>query len=223
MALLIAACLGAWWSDRRLQVLEDRLTEVERLGPKVDGFRQEVEKDLSRVKEIQEGIAALEKGVAPLAKLDKSMDALTEQMGKDVAPEVAKISDIVTGLASTSSQLKAVAEAVATTRTQIADKLDKQGTETAAELANEAKGLAAVAKELQGLTEAQTGVLVEVAKLQTQMQAIADAQGSLAGTADEVKMLTAHLEDLEKAVESLGKQMEDMRKKLSDTKRSGPT
>lgn len=219
LVLLVTAGLTAWWSDTRVQKLEERMTEMELLTPKLDAFRQKVEKDLSRVQDIQEAVATLQKTVAPMAKIDRSLDALSEKVGKDIGPEMAKISDILANLAGASTQLKNVSDTLTTMRQQ----MDKQGTDTAETLTGQSKSLQALATELKAISDAQTGLLTEVTKLAEQLKSISEAQGALAGTVEEVKTLTAQVDELQRSMNSLKKQLDDMQKKLTDTRRTGPT
>lgn len=217
LVLLVAVALSTWWTDQRLQRLEERLTETERLGPKIEGFKQEVEKDLTKVGEIADALTTLQKTVAPLAKMDRSLDALSEKMGKDVAPEVAKISDILTNLATTSSQVKGVSEALATMRQQM-DKIDKQGTDNTATLTEMNKNLQAAIKEV---SDAQADLVAEVAKLETEFKSLGEPQGALSETSDQVKALGIQLNEVQKTLEWLKRQLEDVQRKLPEPRRPG--
>ena len=219
VVLLVTAGLTAWWSDRRLQVLEERMTELELLTPKLEAFKQEVGKDLARVRGIEEAIGTVQKTLGPLAKMDRSMDALSEKVGKEVAPQVEQMTKVVSDLQTANTQLRGEMAAL---QQQLSERMDKQGTVTNEALVGQAKTLQSLATGLQQLSETQTGLLTEITKLEGHLKSLAEAQDMLAGTVDEVKMLAGQLDEVQRAVESLKKQLEDVQKKLVELRRMGP-
>jgi len=217
--LLVAVCLATWWSDRRVAVLEERMLELERLNAKVEGFRQEVGKDLARLRGMEESLGNLQKSLGPMAKIDHNMDVLTEKVSKDVAPDIEKIADLATGLTTTSSQLKALSDSAAASLQLLMDRVGKQGTDTTDALGAQTKSLIALETELKGMSDAQAGLLVELAKLETHLQAMSDTQTNTTNAVDEVKTLAEQISVVQRSVEGLRKQMEDVQRRLPESKK----
>jgi|GEM_PF-5685776 len=222
VVLLIAAGLLWWWSDQRVGQLEQQLTDLGRLEPKLNRLREDMETKLERLWKLEQGIEKLQSTLAPLEKMNLSMNLLAEKVGKDIVPEVAKLTEVLTRLGNTESQLKAVAEALTTTKQQLTDRVDKQSIETGTVLTSQMKKLDALEASLKGIQDAQAGLLTEVAKLEAQLQDIAKTQEGLAESAEKMKTLTEQVDEIQKTVERLRKNMEEVQRKLSDARRSGP-
>ncbi len=203
--LSIGGGLGVWWFEKRFVSLEDRLMELEQLGSRMNQLTHDIKSELSCVEELRKAIEATQKSLAPLVRVDRSLDLLSDKVGNDIAPSTARIPEIASGLANVQTQLKALSGALSTTQKNLSTHIETSKVETVKALTNQAKLLES-----------------KVSKLEPLLLAISDAQKKLSGFDKEFKPLSDKLDALTKAVDSLKKQLQSIEKNLPAPRKPGP-
>lgn len=207
--LSIGGGLGVWWFEKRFVSLEDRLMELERLGPRMNQLTHDIKSELSCVEELQKAIEATQKSLAPLVRVDRALDLLSEKVGNDIAPSTARIPEIASGLADVQTRLKALSTALTTTQKDLSTRIETSKAETVKALSDQAKLLASKLES-------------KVSKLEPQLLTISDAQKKLSDFNKEFKSLSDKLDALTKTVDSLKKELQSIEKKLPMPRKPGP-
>ena len=186
IGLFVAEAPGFWWFEKRFETLENRLVELERLDPKLERLGTELKGGLSGLHDLAERMDALQKATAPLARVDRSLDLLAEKVGGEIAPAVARISQLAAGVANAEAQLKALSEALAATQQKIAE----QGNVTVGTLKRQQQEwFTKLDARLKAVSEAQGKLSSGLAGIQTRLKEVSDAQGKLSGLTTDIKTL----------------------------------
>ena len=238
--LLVAAGVFTWWSEKRFTSLDERLSELEPLGRQLDRLSREVKGELSKLEDIQKAIAGVQKSTAPLVRVDRSVDLLTDKVGKDIAPSVARISELTTGMASTHTQVRALSDALSKAQKELAEQtktlLATHRTETAQALKTQQEAMASELKKLDErlkvLSESEAGLGTELTKLSTQLKGLSAIEasvktvsgidGKLTTLTKELQGVSQRLNGVSEAVTSLKKQLLEIEKRLPAVRKPGP-
>ena len=205
----IGGGLGIWWFEKRFVSLEDRLMELERLGPRMKQMSRDLKSELSCVSELREAISATQKSLAPLVRVDRSLDLLSGKIGKDIAPATARIPKIASSIADVQTKLKALSTALSATQKNLNARIKTSQTETVKVLTDQTKLLTSKLES-------------KVSKLEPRLAAISETQKKLADFNKEFKSLSDKLNALTKAVGSLKRQLQGIEKKLPTPRKPGP-
>lgn len=207
--LSIGSGLGVWWFEKRFESLETQMMELERLGPAMKRLNRDLKSELSFVSELRKAVEATQKSLAPLVRVDRSLDLLSEKIGKDIAPATARIPEIASSLADVQTKLKALSAALSATQKDTNARITTSQAETVKALTGQTKLLASKLES-------------KVSKLEPQLAAISNAQKKLTGFNKEFKSLSDKLNALTRTVDSLKKQLQSIERKLPPPRKPGP-